>query len=140
MKRTLLTAAIGIAGAAGTLLAIILGVAIALSITQWGRSLSGKTSISARPWEAVRIGYYTLLVCVFFPTIATGGYIVGRFARRSPLIAAGLAILPASLIASGFRLEMTWATIVLLFLGTGAAHMAQLSRVNPKAFRKSAAG
>ena len=129
MKQTLLTVAVTIAGAAGTLLAIIIGIAVALSVTPWGRSLSGKSSMSTRPWEAVQTGYYTLLVAVFLPTVVAVGYLVGKFARRFPLIAAGLAILPACLVASGFRLEMIWTTIILLFSGTGAAYMAQLRRV-----------
>lgn len=131
MKQIFLTLLTTVLAIALTLLAVAAGTAVCLSVTSWGKALSGRTAMPAHPWEAVSSAYFSLLLFVFLPIVVITSFLVGKFAKRLPVIAAVIAILPVSLIASGFRLEAIWVTTILVILGISIGYVGA-TRFRPK--------
>src|SRR5262249_37296609 len=115
MKRVGITLLIAIAAAGAGLLLVVTGTAVALSVTSWGRMVSGHANSSGDFLRILKTGIYSLITCVFLPAVFTVGFAVGRWAKAFPLLAAGVAVFPICVLASGFQPEFLWATATLLF-------------------------
>lgn len=118
MKRAVITIIVVIAGIALSFLMVTAGTAIALRTTSWGRLMTGQ-SISD-PWAAFESGFRVLVVYIALPTVLTVGFLVGKFARRYPVLAAIVAVIPVSVVASGMAIE--WVTLVLIACGVAAGY------------------
>jgi len=63
--------------------------------------------------------------CVALPTVAIVSIFVGLLTKTFLRTAATIAVLPISVVASGFQLRGAWVSLLLLFIGIILAELSQ---------------
>jgi hypothetical protein len=106
--------------ATGLILSAILaatGTLLVLRHTDFGKLMTGGSSGFADPWQVFMSGTWVLFFCVALPTVAVVSIFVGLLTKTFLRTAAAIAVLPVSVVASGFQLRSAWVSLLLLFIG-----------------------
>jgi len=102
---------------AGLILSALLAAAATsfmLSHTQFGRLMTGNSSGMSDPWQVFMGGSTVLFFYVCLPTVILVAVFVGLLTKRAAMAAAVIAVLPISVLASGFALRGAWISLVLV--------------------------
>ncbi len=114
--------------AAGLILSSILaalGTLFVLRHTDFGRLMTGNSVGITNRWQVFMSGGWVLFFCVAFPTVALVSIFVGLLTKKFLRTAAAIAVLPISVVFSGFRLRGAWESLLLLFIGIILAELSQ---------------
>lgn len=112
MVRTIITTI------AGLILSLLLASAatyLMLNHTEVGHVMTGDVRGISDPWKIFMSGSWTLLFWVSLPTTALVAIFVGALTKKYGPIAAGIAVLPISVISSGLVLREAWVSVALIF-------------------------
>lgn len=92
---------------AGLILSALLAAATSfmLSHSEFGRLMTSDSSGMSDRWEVFMSGPRVLFFYVSFPTVLLVAVFVGLLATKFVMIAAAIAVLPISLLASGLALR-----------------------------------
>jgi hypothetical protein len=122
MLRTMLVSAAGLILSA--ILAAI-GTLFVLRHTDFGRLMTGNSVGITDRWQVFMSGEWVLFFCVALPTVAIVSIFVGLLTKTFLRTAAAIAVLPISVVASGFQLKGVWVSLLLLFIGIILAEFSQ---------------
>ena len=122
MLRTILVSAAGLILSA--ILAAI-GTLFVLRHTDFGRLMTGDSSGMTNRWDVFMSGTWVLFFCVSFPTVVLVSVFVGLLTKNFLRAAAAVAVLPISVVTSGFQLRGAWISLLLLFSGIVLAELSQ---------------
>jgi hypothetical protein len=118
MLRTIL---VTIAGLILSALIAAAGTSLVLSHTRFGALMTGNSSGITDEWQVFVTGWHVLFFYVSLSTVVLVSLFVGLLAKKSSLVATAVAVLPISVVASGFALRGLWTTLVLLVCGLAVA-------------------
>ncbi len=102
------------------LVSVVVGITI--GTTSWGRSIAGREPYHEDSFKVLERAYYYFLLLVFAPIVGLTSVVTAKLTSR-PRLSAVLSIMPISLLASGFRIELLWATAGLILFGFVAARV-----------------
>jgi hypothetical protein len=113
---------------AGLILSAILsamGTLFVLRHTDFGRLMTGNSVGITNRWQVFMSGGWILFFCVAFPTVAVVSIFVGLLAKKFLRTVAAIALLPISVVFSGFHLRGAWVSLLLLLIGIFLAELSQ---------------
>jgi|SRR6266849_6232962 len=122
MLRTVLVSAAGLILSA--ILAAI-GTLFVLRHTDFGRLMTGNSVGITNRWQVFMSGGWVLFFCVAFPTVAVVSVFVGLLTKKFLRTSAAIAVLPVSVVFSGFQLRGAWVSLLLLFIAIILAELSQ---------------
>jgi hypothetical protein len=114
--------------ASGLILSAILAAAGTLFVlrhTDFGKLMTGDSSGLSDPWQVFMSGRWILLFCVVLPAVVVASIFVGLLAKKYLRTVAVIAVLPVSVVASGFHLGSAWISLLLVFIGVLVAVFSQ---------------
>jgi hypothetical protein len=111
MLRTIL---VTVAGLVLSALVAAAATSFMLSHTQFGRLMTGNSSGMTDPWQVFMSGSKVLFFYVALPTVILVAVFVGLLTKKAALVAAVIAVLPISVLASGLALRGAWISLVLV--------------------------
>ena len=85
-----------------------------LSHTQFGSLMTGNSSGMSAPWQVFMTGSKVLFFYVSLPTVILVAVFVGLLTKKAALVAAVIAVLPISVLASGLALRGAWISLLLV--------------------------
>jgi hypothetical protein len=112
----------------GLILSYFLGAATTsfmLSHTEFGRLARGDTSGMSDRWQVFETGPGVMLFYVMLPTVFLVAIFMGMLDKRFPPIATVVAVLPISVISSGFALSGIWTSLGLVVFAVVVAILSQ---------------
>jgi hypothetical protein len=112
----------------GLVLSALLAAAatsFALSHTEFGRLMTGGSSGMRDPWQVFMGGTWVLFFYVALPNVILVSMFVGLLATEFALPAAAVAVLPISVLASGFALRGAWISLALILCSVLVAGLSQ---------------
>ena len=112
----------------GLILSAVLAAAATsfmLSHTEFGRLMTGDSSGMNDRWQVFMSGLRVLFFYVSLPNMFLVAIFVGLLDKRFPLISAAIAVLPISVVSSGFALRGIWRSLVLVVFAVVIAGLSQ---------------
>ncbi len=104
------------------------GTSFVLSHTQFGALMTGNTPGMSNQWQVFTTGWKVLFFFVSLPTVVLTALFVSFLAKKWPLVATVIAVLPISVVASGLRLRGMGTSFLLLVCAVTVASICGLAR------------